>query len=122
MKYTEPEGGVGSASAAVRGASRCLLCPTPEAMARAESLLGEAQAWLRSAVDSAQPPHPGHSRRLRASLEDVRKSLDRVRGLNEYIASYFAGWVRLRNTLAAGYTAEGQPAGVVCGSRLSLEG
>jgi hypothetical protein len=54
-------------------------------------------------------------------LSDLRHSLGRVRNLLDHAAGFYGGWVRLRNSLVGGYTAQGQPADVDPGSRLSLE-
>jgi hypothetical protein len=121
VKHSEADGDVNFAIAAVRGSIRCLLEPTAESLDRAEVLLREAQARLQATADSPPPSSPEHRMRLRSSVEDLRRALERTSGLLAHAAGFYAGWTRLRNSLAAGYTAGGQPAEVPSGNRLSVE-
>jgi hypothetical protein len=121
MKRQEPERCLETVHAAVQEASRLLMDPTPEALDRSAALLEQARRGLRTAADSFNLSDPPARAGIRAELEEVRKGLLRQGLLLEHAAGFYAGWVRFRNSLTGGYTAQGEPAPVEPGRRLLIE-
>jgi hypothetical protein len=60
-----------------------------------------------------------------AALEEawrLRRSFTRARSLLQHAADFHINWVRIRGAMAGGYTARGEPAPVVHGSRICVQG
>jgi len=121
MKRQEPERCLETVHAAVQEASRLLMDPKPEALDRSAALLVEARRDLQRAVDSFNLSNSPARAGIRAELEEVRKGLRGHGLLLERAAGFYDGWVRLRNSLTGGYTAQGEPAPVEPGRRLLIE-
>ncbi len=101
-------------------ACELLAQPTPQAMERgteairdaARSLAGCESGWAMAAGDAM-------------ALEEawrVRRSFSRAQRLMEHAAEFHMNWVRVRGTMAGGYTARGEAAPVLHGSRICVEG
>lgn len=121
MKRQEPEQWLETVHAAVQQASRLLRSPEPEALDRSAALLEQALCRLQTAADSSHLPNPPASAGIRAELEELRKGLHRLGLLLEHADGFYAGWVRFRNLLTGGYTAQGEPVPPEPGRRLSIE-
>jgi hypothetical protein len=113
--------GLETARGAVRQASLLVAQPNPEALDRCQALLEEARRELQSATHSFDPRNAEGEAGMRAGLAELRRRLAGLSLLLDHAAGFYAGWVRLRNTLTGGYTAEGEPAPPVSAGRLSLE-
>jgi hypothetical protein len=106
--------------AAVQEANRLLMDPRPEALDRSAALLEQARRGLEVAADSFNLPNPPARAGIRAELEELRHGLRRQGLLLEHAAGFYGGWVRFRNSLTGGYTAQGEPAPVEPGGRLLI--
>lgn len=121
MGRREPERWLDALNAAVQEANQLLMEPKPEALERSAALLEQARRGLRTAVDSFNVSGPPAGAGMRAGMEELRKGLRGQSLLLEHAAGFYDGWVRLRNSMTGGYTAEGQPAPVEPGKRLLIE-
>ena len=95
--------------------------PKPEALDRSAALLENARRGLRAAVDSFNLSDPPARARIRAKLGELQKGLRGHGMLLERAAGFYDGWVRLRNSLTGGHTAQGEPAPAEPGRRLLIE-
>jgi hypothetical protein len=59
---------------------------------------------------------------MRAALLALRKEIRQVSALLDSAAALYGGWMRLAQTMAAGYSADGSPAGGWTSARVSAEG
>ena len=97
-----------------------LTTPSPPSMDACTALLQAAASRLadcrpRWALQAGDP----------AALEEawrLRRSFTRAGRLLQHAAEFHTGWERIRGAMAGGYTAGGEPAPVVHGSRICLEG
>lgn len=121
MKRQEPERCLETVHAAVQEASRLLMDPKPEALDRSAALLEQARRSLQTAADTFNLSNAPARAGIRAELEELRKGLRRQGLLLEHAADFYAGWVRFRNSLTGGYTAQGEPAPAEPGRRLLIE-
>ena len=121
MGHREPERWLETVHRAVQEANRLLMDPKPEALESSAALLEHARRGLRRAVDSFNLSNPPARAGMRAELEELRKGLRGQSLLLEHAAGFYDGWVRLRNSMTGGYTAEGEPAPVEPGKRLLIE-
>jgi hypothetical protein len=122
MKQQDTARNLASARAAVHDASRLVTHPTPEALDQSAALLEQARQRLQAITVAPISPDPEERLQAGASLEGLNRSLERLRGVLDQAASYWAGWIRLKNAMAGGYTGQGEPAQALKTSRLSLEG
>jgi hypothetical protein len=101
-----------------------LLSPTPEAventglhLERAAVILERlAQRLKTGGIDEAG------QRELRATLEALRREINRLRVLLEGAAALRLAWARMLYATAYGYTPQGEPAPPQVGRRLAVEG
>jgi hypothetical protein len=121
MERQEPERWLETVHAAVQEANRLLMDPKPEALEGSAAVLEQARRGLQRAVDSFNLSNPPAKAGMRAELEELRKGLRGHDLLLEHAAAFYDGWVRLRNSLTGGYTAQGEPAPVEPGRRLLIE-
>lgn len=121
MKSQKPEPWLETVHRAVQQASRLLTSPGPEALDRSAALLEQALCRLQTAADSFHAPNPPARAGMRAELEELREGLHRLGLLLEHADGFYTGWVRFRNLLTSGYTAQGEPAPPEPGRRLSIE-
>ena len=121
MERPEPEKWLDAIQAAIQEANRLLTDPKPEALDRSAALLEQARRGLRTAVNSFNLSTPPARAGIRAELEELQKGLRGQTLLLEHAAGFYDGWVRLRNSMTGGYTAEGEPAPVEPGKRLLIE-
>ena len=117
----DPEEWQQSALAALRRVSLVLKDPQPRALDNCQALLEEVRIGLRRAASTGDHLPPQAQARLRADLTEMRKLLLRNHLLLEHAASFYSGWLRFKNSMTGGYTAQGEPAAALAQSRLSLE-
>jgi hypothetical protein len=117
----DPEEWQPSALAALGRVSRLLAHPTPESLDACQPLLEQVRIGLRQAAARGGQLPPGVQAQLRADLTEMRKLLWRTHLLLEQAAGFYSGWLRLKNILTGGYTAQGEPVPALAQSRLSLE-
>jgi hypothetical protein len=122
MKQQNTARNLASARAAVHDAARLVTNPTPEALDQSAALLEQACQRLQAITATPVSPDPEERLRAGASLEHLNHSLERLRGVLDHAAGYWAGWMRLKNAMAGGYTGQGEPAQALKAGRLSLEG
>ena len=122
MEQQDTERNLASARAAVSEATQLVTRPTPEALDRSAALLGQACERLQAVTAAPLSSDPDERLRAGASLDHLNRSLQRLRSTLDHAASYWTGWMRLRNAMASGYTGQGEPARAVQVGRLSLEG
>jgi len=121
MKRQEPEQWLETVQAAVQEASQLLTSLKPEALDRSAALLEQALCRLQIAADSFRLSNPPARAGIRAELEELHKGLHRLGLLLERADGFYAGWIRFRNLLTGGYTAQGEPAPLEPGRRLLIE-
>ena len=84
--------------------------------------MDEAAAHLRRAMELATRPGRRPEPGTRAAFLAVKKDLAVVGSLLDSSATLYGGWIRLMQSMAAGYTADGTPAQSWTGARISAEG
>ncbi|MFB3776046.1 MAG: hypothetical protein ACE141_00510 [Bryobacteraceae bacterium] len=122
MKQREMEQNLAFAGAAVSGAMRMASQPTPEALDNCAAELARARRHLEDLTTAPAPAEAAGRSSVRTGLEQLNRSLVRLRNLLDNAAGYWAGWIQLRDAMAAGYTGQGEAAQVPRPGRLSLEG
>lgn len=122
MKRQDTERNLESARAAVSEAIRLATQPTPEALDNCTEALAQARQHLEDLTATAAPAETAVRAGVRAGLEQLNRSLGRLRDLLDQAAGYWSGWTQLRDAMAAGYTGQGEAAQAPRPGRLSLEG
>jgi hypothetical protein len=123
MKQPTPEEKLDSVGATLAQAVRLLSTPSPPALDRSEALLIEARDLLESASGDTRFTDPRSRQRLRGRLEELQGRLRNLAVLLDSAMGFHAGWIRVKNSLAGGYTAQGEPsAAALAPGRLLLEG
>lgn len=97
-----------------------LLAPSPAALDHCAMLLQTAVTGM-SALRDERRNAKGWAHDL-AEARMLRKSLGRVRRLLDNANRFHQNWARRRAALSAGYTPGGEPAVVLSGCRLVLNG
>jgi len=109
-----------SARLQVDFAGGLLLKPSPEAMEQCSAMLEEAgRQWAE-----CQPEFTGTEVDTAAVAEAwrLRRSVQRTSRLLEAAAGFHSNWLQIRGTMTGGYTKTGEPAPLLHGRRLCLEG
>lgn len=84
--------------------------------------LDECAAALEQACLQLSPHSVMEQARVAPSVVlALRREADRVNALLEQTAAFYGNWIRLRNTLTAGYSSSGAPADCAPEPRLRLE-
>ncbi|HSW51468.1 MAG TPA: hypothetical protein VLH09_14880 [Bryobacteraceae bacterium] len=107
---------------AVSEATRLASQPSPEALDNCAEVLAQARQQLEILATTPLPADPSDRSSARAALERLRRSLDQMRSLLDHAAGYWAGWMRLKDAMASGYTGHGEAAPAPRPGKLSLEG
>jgi hypothetical protein len=96
-----------------------LTSPTPEAL---DGCSGELESAVRQLAE--WQPHLGAQAGNPAALEEawrVRQSFLRARSLMRGAATFHGNWMRIRGSMSAGYTAQGEPGPLGHASRVCLQ-
>jgi hypothetical protein len=100
-------GAVKRSRESVREAARVLTMPTPAAVEATVPRLEDAIAGVGALAEALRSGTTLDRAGALASLEDVRRELDRARALLEYAAAYHAAWARILCSMASTYTPAG---------------
>ena len=96
-----------------------LTSPTPDAL---DGCCGQLESAVRQLAE--YQPHLGAHAGNPAALEEawrVRRSFLRARSLLRGAATFHGNWMRIRGTMSAGYTAQGEPRPIGHTSRIYLQ-
>ena len=101
-------------------AGELLLSPSPEALDRCSSVL-EATGrrlteWRPRLVERTGDPE------ALAEAWRLRRSFRRTERLLQGAGDFHCNWISLRGAMTGGYTSDGDPAPVLHGHRISLQG
>ncbi len=101
-------------------AGELLISPSPEALDRCSSVLEAAGRRLTE----WQPRLTGQAGDPEALAEAwrLRRSFRRTERLLQSAGDFHCNWISLRGAMTGGYTASGDPAPVLHGPRISLQG
>lgn len=106
----------------VRQARLLITTPSPQTLDRCRPLLEEATACLVRVRDSLNRAGQHREPALLTELTGLEQDVAGLGLLLEHAAGFYSGWIRLRNSLAGGYTAQGKPAEPGPSRRVSVEG
>jgi hypothetical protein len=109
-----------TARATLERACELLLDPSPQSLEDCLALLGAVAA----ALTGSRAEWEGHAGdpALRAEAGRLREAVHRAGFLLESAAAFHRKWLQILRTKMGGYTAQGDPAEVVCAGRVWLQG
>ena len=130
MPGAEVEEQLRAASLEVEGAIRLLVSPSPGSLDRCARILESAgrriaglQPQLREEGRTSMVHNSMvHRSNAREAALRLRSSVSRAGRLLEGAASFHLNWSRMRDTLCAGYTRQGDPAKAPQRNRISIQG
>jgi len=120
MAGAEIEDELRAARLEVDGAIQLLVSPSPDSLDSCARIL--ETAGQRIAGFQPQLRQGGRTSRAREEARRLRFSVSRASRLLEGAASFHCNWGRMRDTLCAGYTRQGEPAPAPPRSRISIRG
>jgi hypothetical protein len=121
MSHATAHERLASARGAVRECLRLAISPSPQALDQSAALLERARTSLESFAGPALPLDPPRRRHLVAELAGLQRDLRGLDLLAGSAVGFQEGWARIRNILAGGYTAQGEPAPAEPKGRFLLE-
>lgn len=121
MTHDDPGRPLKSAGAALDEALRHVAAGGAESLDRGLAYLGEARTGLEDFLAAARRGSAATGGE-RHALAAIAESLTRLRARLAFAEEYYQGWMRVRATLAGGYTPPGTAPTQPEGCRLLAEG
>ena len=121
MNHATAHERMASARGAVRECIRLATTPSPQALDQSAELLERARVSMESFAEPVLPSDKARRRQLAVELAGLQRDLRDLDLLAGSAVGFHEGWARIRNILAGGYTAEGQPAPIETNGRFLME-